>query len=79
MKRDHKNSLRHAVRRKVDALNAEAERLTSNLVGEEKAISRMQCAQSELTAKLSRAALRKVEIQKGITRVHEEIEKEQTR
>jgi hypothetical protein len=78
-KKAGKLSLRHAVKRKIDALKAESERLTGDLVSTEKAISRMQCAQSELTAKLARVALRKVEIQKGIARVHKEIEEEQAR
>jgi hypothetical protein len=78
-KKAGKLSLRHAVKRKIDALKAEATRLTDALVNEERATSRLQCMQSELAAKLSRAALRKVEIQKGIARVHKEIEEEQAR
>jgi hypothetical protein len=71
------SDLQQAIKRKIAALKVEAARLTGDLVGEEKEISRMQCLQAELAAKLSRSAARRVEIRDGITRLHEEIRKEE--
>jgi hypothetical protein len=72
-----KNSLHDAIKRKVAALKAEAERLTNDLVGAEKKIAHLQCAQSDLIAKLARAAAHKVDVQRHIDRLREEIHKEE--
>ena len=66
-----------AIKRKVATLKAEADRLTSDLVGAEKKIARLQCAQSDLIAKLARAAAHKVDIRNHIDRLREEIHKEE--
>jgi hypothetical protein len=75
MKHDH-SSLRRAIERKIDALKAEAERLTGDLVSTERSIAHMQGAQSELQAKLARAAARAIELRRDIAHVHEQIGQE---
>jgi hypothetical protein len=71
------NSLRHAIKRKIAALKAEAARLTGELVREDKAIAAAQLAQSELAARLARLSTRRIEIQDSLGRLHDEIRKEE--
>ena len=79
MKRDHKTSLRHAVRNKVVALKSEATKLAEQILGEEKNICRLQALQSETVGRLARCAARKVEIQRRIELLRDEICKEEDR
>jgi hypothetical protein len=72
-----KNSLRDAIKRKVAALKSEVDRLTGDLVNSERLIARLQSAQSDLAAKLARAAAHKADVHDHIERLHGQIHDEE--